>query len=241
LGSAEAVAQWLASPPPREDEPASGGDAFPSPYMRPDDLVQIAAAPLPGQAFPDELVVGQTRLPLQYRFEPGSESDGVSVTVHQAALAQVSDERLGWLVPGLLEAKLVAMIKALPKRIRRNLVPAADVASKLAAELAPKYGDVRFMPAVCELMSRHAEMPVTPADFSGEKLEPHLEFLVSVVDDAGQVIAQSRSVEDAKRQVGVEVAQVTEPTEAADADWSRERMTSFEIESLPEQVVRVRG
>ncbi len=241
LNSAEAVAQWLASPPPREDDAASGSSAFPTPYMRPDDLVQIAAAPLPGGAFPDELVVGQTRLPLQYRFEPGSEVDGVSVTVHQAALAQVSDERLGWLVPGLLEAKLVAMIKALPKRIRRNLVPAADVASKLAAELAPKYGDVPFMPAVCELMSRHAEMPVTPADFSGEKLEPHLEFLVNVVDDAGKTIAQSRSVEDAKRQVGVEVAQVTEPTEASDADWSRERMTTFEIESLPEQVVRVRG
>jgi len=237
LGSAEAVAQWLASPPPREQV----GNAFPSPYMRPDDLVQIAAAPLPGGAFPDELVVGQTRLPLQYRFEPGSETDGVAVTVHQAALAQVSDERLGWLVPGLLEAKLVALIKALPKRIRRNLVPAADVAGKLATELAPKYGDVPFMPAVCELMSRHAEMPVTPADFSGEKLEPHLEFLVNVVDDAGKVIAQSRSVEEAKRQVGIEVAQVTEPTEAADADWSRARMTAFEIDALPEQVVRVRG
>src|SRR5690606_9943709 len=72
-------------------------------------------------------------------------------------------------------------------------------------------------------------------------LEPHLEFLVHVVDDAGEVIAQSRSVKAAKEQLGVEVAQAAEPIEQADSAWSRTRMTTFDIEALPEQVVRVRG
>lgn len=236
LTDAVAVADWLQSPPLPDN---SAG--FPSAYMRPDDLVPVIAQPIAPDAFPDELVVGQTRLPLAYRFEPGGEQDGVSVTVHQSALAQVSDDRLGWLVPGLLEAKLTAMIKSLPKRIRRNLVPAADVARRVAAELAPKYGEVPFMPAVCDAFSRVAEMRVTPDDFTEDKLEPHLDFLVQVVDDDGKTIAKTRSIDQAKRQVGVAPVEVAESSDAADQSWSRSEMTTFDIEELPPQVVRMRG
>jgi ATP-dependent helicase HrpA len=209
--------------------------------MRPDDLVAVAAQSLAPDAFPDELVVGETRLPLVYRFEPGGENDGVSVTVHQSALAQVSDDRLGWLVPGLLETKLTAMIKSLPKRIRRNLVPAADVAKRIAAELAPKYGEVPFLPAVCDAFSRAAEVRVTPQDFTEEKLEPHLDFLVQVVDDDGKTIAQTRGIDEAKRRVGVVSVEAAETSNAADQSWSRSEMMAFDIEELPQQVVRVRG
>jgi ATP-dependent helicase HrpA len=134
------------------------------------------------------------------------------------------------------------MIKSLPKRIRRNLVPAADVAKRVAAELSPKYGDVPFMPAVCEALSRAAEVRVTPADFSGEKLEPHLDFLVHVVDDQGKTILQTRGVDEARRQVGIEpVAEAAGAVDVADESWSRSSMTTFDIDELPEQVVRVRG
>jgi ATP-dependent helicase HrpA len=216
-------------------------DGFPSPYMRPDDLVATIDQTVVPDAFPDELVVGETRLPLEYRFEPGGDRDGICVTVHQAALAQVSDDRLGWLVPGLLEAKLTAMIKSLPKRIRRNLVPAADVAKRIAGELAPRYGEVPFMQAVCEAFSRVAEMRVTAEDFTEEKLEPHLDFLVQVVDDEGKTIAQSRGIDQAKRDVGVSPVEVAQPTDIDDQSWSRTDMTTFDIDELPEQVVRVRG
>lgn len=237
LTDATAIADWLQSPPP----PPENSQGFPSPYMRPDDLVAVTAQSLAPDAFPDELVVGETRLPLAYRFEPGGENDGVSITVHQSALAQVSDDRLGWLVPGLLETKLTAMIKSLPKRIRRNLVPAAEVAKRVAAELAPKYGEVPFMPAVCDAFSRAAEVRVTAADFTEEKLEPHLDFLVQVVDDDGKTIAQTRGIEEAKRRVGVAPVEVAEAPAAADQQWSRSEMTTFDIDELPEQVVRVRG
>jgi len=230
------VAAWLQSPPPQDES-----TRFPSPYMRPDDIVPLAAEPVAADSFPDELIVGQTRLPLEYRFEPGGESDGICITVHQSALAQVSEDRLGWLVPGLLETKLIAMIKSLPKRIRRNLVPAADVARRVATELSPKYGEVPFMPAVCDSLSRAAEMQVTAADFSDEKLDPHLDFLVQVVDDAGKTIAQTRGIDEAKRLVGIAPVEVAGSTDVSDQTWSRSEMITFDIDELPEQVVRVRG
>jgi len=236
LSDPASVATWLQAPPP-QDESAR----FPSPYMRPDDIVPLAAEPVTADSFPDELIVGQTRLPLEYRFEPGGESDGICITVHQSALAQVSEDRLGWLVPGLLETKLTAMIKSLPKRIRRNLVPAADVAKRVAIELSPKYGEVPFMPAVCESLSRAAETRVTATDFSDEKLDPHLDFLVQVVDDAGKTIAQTRGIDEAKRLVGIAPVEVAGSTDVSDQTWSRSEMITFDIDELPEQVVRVRG
>ena len=78
------------------------------------------------------------------------------------------------------------MIKSLPKRIRRNLVPAADVATSICDELTAHYGEVPFMSAACESMGRHAEMTIEPEDFQQEKLDDHLRFLVQVVDDEGK-------------------------------------------------------
>ena len=234
LTSADDIVLWLQSPPEIEDASTL--------FMRPEDLIKSAASSISADAFPTALVIGETRLPLSYRYEPGSENDGVSITVHQSAISQISDDRLGWLVPGLLEAKLIALIKSLPKRIRRNLVPAADVAKAIATELAPKYGQVAFMPAVCAAMSRRAEMPITERDFMDEKIEDHLEFLIHVIDDEGNTVAKSRSAKAVRSMIALPtVAPVEDIPGRDEADWYRESMTTFEIVELPPQVVRQRG
>jgi len=235
LTTSDDLAQWLDRPPVLE---VSTNHLF----MRPEDLIKTATSGISAEAFPSELVIGETRLPLEYRFEPGAASDGVSITVHQSALSQISDERLGWLVPGLLEAKLVALIKSLPKRIRRNLVPAADVAKSIVSELAPQYGQVAFMPAVCAAMSKRAEMPISEHDFTDEKIEDHLEFLIHVIDDDGKMIATSRSAKELRSLVTVDAGpQIDAKPNADDALWARESMTTFDIDELPAQVVRQRG
>ena len=185
LRTAGDVSAWLADPPQIAADESTC-------YMRPEDLIEVASQAISDEDFPDELAVGNSRLPLKYHFEPGSDHDGVSLLIHEAAVSQISDDRLGWLVPGLLEAKLIAMIKALPKRIRRNLVPAADVAKKIATELAPGYGEVPFMPTVCQAMTVHAGMQISPSDFQAEKMDSHLEMLVHIVDDSGETLASAR-------------------------------------------------
>ncbi len=229
-----AVAQWLAEPPPHDNEATI--------YFRPDDLLQIDSPRLSPADFPDELEIGASRLPLEYKFEPGADSDGVNLKIHQAGLSQISDDRLGWLVPGLLHTKIVGMIKSLPKRIRRNLVPASDVAQRIVDELMPSYGQVPFMLTVCQAISRHAEMLVTAEDFQSEKLEPHLQFHVTVVNDAGQTIATGREVEPLRKQLGVTAAAVVQAADdPRDEDWQRDAMMVFDIERLPKEVVRQRG
>ncbi|MFK8115471.1 MAG: ATP-dependent RNA helicase HrpA, partial [Rubripirellula sp.] len=233
LRDSAGVSKWLDSPPASDDTPSL--------FMRPDDLIDVVTEPITKDNFPDELNVGLSKLPLEYRYEPGSEQDGIQLKVHQAALDQISDDRLGWLVPGLLEPKLIGMIKSLPKRIRRNLVPAADVAKKIVDELQEVYGEVPFMPAVCQAMSRHAEMPVASTDFQQEKMGDHFQFLITVVDDEGSTVAEGREVAPLIRSVGSESAAGESSSDPSDESWSREATTKFDFDELPREVIRSRG
>ena len=235
LSDSAALSQWLATPPHIENDCSHC-------MMEPRDLIDISVDAISLEAFPDRLLVGKTELPLEYRYEPGADDDGISLRIHQSALSQVSDERLGWLVPGLLRTKIISLIKALPKRIRRNLVPAADVAERVEEELMPKHGEVPFLPALCDSLSRHAEMPVTHADFQVDKMDPHLEFLVNVVDDQGKTLASGRSIAPLTRRLGTnqETGQLPH-SEAADSEFSNKPMTRFDVDALPQEAVRHRG
>ncbi len=228
------IAKWLENPDELADAPGI--------YMRPADILDIQLQTPDQNEFPDILTLGNSKLPLNYHFEPGSQRDGVSLTVHQSALPQISDDRLGWLVPGLLQPKLISMIKSLPKRIRRNLVPAADVAKKIAEELEPDFGQVPFMQAVCAAMSRHAEIPIGASDFQTEKMGPQFEMRVQVVDDAGELVAESRQVSELQQQFDhAEPTPMTTQSEPADESWTRASLTDFDIETLPAEVIRLRG
>ena len=228
------VTKWLEKPDASTEPPGI--------YMSPVDILDIAFETPSENEFPDMLTLGNSKLPLNYHFEPGSDRDGVSMTVHQSALSQISDDRIGWLVPGLLQPKLISMIKSLPKRIRRNLVPAADVAKKIADKLEPNYGKVPFMETVCAAMSEHAEMPIRATDFQTEKMGQQFNMLVQVVDDEGELIAESRQISDLHQQFdhsgSSEIATLSDP---ADESWTRTSLTDFEMEMLPIEVIRLRG
>ena len=85
--------------------------------------------------FPDTWPQGDLRLPLTYQFEPGADADGITVHIPLAVLPRVVPDGFDWLVPGLLHDLTTATIKALPKPVRRLLVPAPDAARDIAAWL----------------------------------------------------------------------------------------------------------
>ena len=98
---------------------------------------------VPEEAFPDQLATGSWELPLDYCFEPGDEHDGITVSVPLEALNQIEAEPLDWLVPGLLEEKVLAMIRSLPKSLRTRFVPAPEAAKRAMAELQRGEGNLR--------------------------------------------------------------------------------------------------
>ena len=202
-------------------------------FMAPDDLVADDAQAAAADEFPEVLQVGSANLPLEYRYEPGHEDDGITITVPHAALKQLTSGRLGWLVPGLLEDKIVALIRSLPKAIRRNFVPAPDVAKRVLNEL--QFGQGSFLAAVAEALVRVGGESVAAADFQTEKLPSHLAINVRVVDDGGQVLARGRDVDQLQRELGQEDGTAV-PAEFYHPDWHRDGFESWDFGELPEQV-----
>ena len=104
-------------------------------------------------AYPDHLSVSGNQFPLTYEFNPGSTHDGVSVEVPQAALHVLTPGVVDWLVPGLLIEKVEALLRTLPKVIRRQLVPLPDFSKSVGQDLRWREGDLieqlgRAIPAV---------------------------------------------------------------------------------------------
>lgn len=204
-------------------------------YLREEDLFPSHQLAEQKAAYPDTFEIGSLRLPVDYRFEPGAAADGVTVTVPKEGLKQLSPDRLGWLVPGLLEDKVQALIRTLPKPLRRNLVPAPEVARRAVQDLG--YGQGPFLPAVATALSRIAGENIPETAFDLERLPEHLQLNVRVVDERGKTVAEGRDVHALREKMHV-AAEEAAPTKAASelSPWQRDGLLRWDFGELPEQV-----
>ena len=90
------------------------------------------------------------QIPIQYKFSPGSADDGATVRIPVEGVGQLDDIQTGWLIPGMLEPRIVALIRSLPKAVRRNLVPAPDTAKVVAKNI--EFGKGRFIDSVANCL-----------------------------------------------------------------------------------------
>jgi len=156
------------------------------------DLMRHDAEAVTGERFPDAMDFGGLALPLEYRFEPGEEQDGLTLVVPLALLNQVSEHRAGWLVPGLLEERIAALLRSLPKSLRKQLVPVPDYARTLAARLAPS--DRPLLRALGEEIRRLTEVHIPEDAWDESVLPPHLRLGYRVVDDRGKTLGKGRDL-----------------------------------------------
>ena len=199
--------------------------------MSVDDLLETDS--LDAGAFPAELEVGTMKLPLSYHFEPGSEEDGVTLTVPASAVQQLHPGHLEWLVPGLVEEKLVALIRSLPKTIRRGLVPAPDTAAKVVQQLDFSRGD--FLREAAKQFSEMAGERITSSSFRLEKLPLHLRMRIQVVDDTGDAVSTSRCVEELRSDLSTNSAG-SEEQEFVDSHWHRDNLSTWDFGDIPDEV-----
>jgi ATP-dependent helicase HrpA len=145
-------------------------------------------------AFPSFWQQGDQRLSLTYRFEPGAEDDGVTVQVPIALLARLSPACFDWQVPGLREQLVTALIKALPKAIRRNVVPATDWARKLLAELPAEPGELSLEATLAAAITRLTYVPVAASDFDNDRIPAHLRVTFAVLDERSRTVASGKDL-----------------------------------------------
>ena len=160
-----------------------------------------------GDAFPDAWPVGDIELRLTYLFEPGASDDGVTAHVPVTVLNQLEDPGLDWQVPGLREELATALVRALPKSLRRNFVPAPDRAREALRRLEnQRYGP--FTEALAAALTKTTGV-VIPADaWELERVPAHLRVTYSIEDDSGVVLASGKDLSALRKAMGGEIRRV---------------------------------
>jgi len=169
-----------------------------------DDLMVGGASD--AERYPKYLPLGDVRLAVGYRFEPGAPDDGMTVAVPLHLLNALDAARLSWLAPGFVLDKATALIKSLPKTLRRNFVPAPDFA-RAFAEAYPVPDADRFEGTFARFLKKLSGVELSAVDFDPAGIEPHLRANLRLLDvDGRRVLAESRDLDDLRARFGKRAA-----------------------------------
>ncbi|RBK88850.1 ATP-dependent RNA helicase HrpA, partial [Xanthomonas oryzae pv. oryzae] len=206
-------ARWYLDRIPAELHSASGLDAWWK-SLPPDKRRSLHWSlndVLPGEGceadrFPKYFPLGDARLPLHYRFEPGAIDDGVTLDVALHLLNALDPARLSWLAPGFVADKASALIRSLPKAQRRNYVPAPDFGRAFyEAFNVASADDIRG--ELARFLTKATGTHVAALDFDEQALDTHLLMNLRVRDDDGKVLDESRDLDGLRARFGERAGQ----------------------------------
>ncbi len=189
--------------------------------------------------FPGSWITHGHQFNLQYRFAPGDIEDGVTISIPVEVLPSLQSEEFDWLVPGLRLELVTELIRALPKAIRKSVVPAADWAKKILAEL-PIRG--QLTETLAQTIQKVAGVKVTAADFDLDRIGAGLKMTYRVVDQKGKPLATATNLLELQTKFKAEgqkaVAQVATKLHK---DLERQGLTSWDFDQLTQLVETVSG
>jgi ATP-dependent helicase HrpA len=180
--------------------------------------------------FPDHKKIGNLTIQLQYRFEPGHDEDGVTAIIPVHQLNQITQAAFDWLVPGLLEEKCIAMVKSLPKQIRKHFVPVPETV-KQCLEIEPD-----FKGAVQEWLGNRLRkltgeaIPLNAWDMNS--LTQHLQMNFRVVDEQGQILDYGRDLKKLQEKYTVKAVDSFEQIAADELSYTG--CIQWAFDDLPE-------
>ena len=162
--------------------------------MREEDVLAREASEVTAMHYPDSLQLGELQLPLTYHFEPNHPRDGVTLRVPAPLLPQLPSERLEWLVPGVLEAKCIALVRELPKALRKNFVPVPDFIK--AALQRINFAEGSLPQALGRELQRMTGVRVPDEAWAEatQQLDSHLRMNLEVVDASGKFLGEGRDL-----------------------------------------------
>ncbi|EKN43602.1 ATP-dependent RNA helicase HrpA [Pseudomonas viridiflava] len=163
--------------------------------MREEDVLAREASEVTAAQYPDTLRLGELSLSLTYHFEPNHPRDGVTLRVPAPLLLSLPAERLEWLVPGLLETKCIALVRSLPKAVRKNFVPVPDFIKAALQRIT--FGEGSLTQALGRELLRMTGARVTDEAWAEatQQLESHLKMNLEIVDGDGKFLGEGRDLD----------------------------------------------
>jgi ATP-dependent helicase HrpA len=193
-------------------------------------LLREDATAVSDDDFPDHWLVGDLVLPLSYQFEPGAAADGVSVHIPLPVLNRVTPQGFDWQVPGLRLELVTALLRSLPKALRRNFVPAPDHARALVDALGRLDGAAAepLTDAMARGLRARTGVVVPHDAWDVARVPDHLRMTFLIEDDEGSAVAQGKDLEAVKQELRPQVAQ-TVSRAAAQVEQTGLRDWSFGV------------
>ena len=205
----------------------------------PELLVNDSAEAVTERDYPSVWQQGDITLPLTYQFEPGAEADGVTVHIPLTLLNQVRPAGFDWQIPGLREDLVTALIRSLPKQLRRNFVPAPDFAKHVMRGLETTPPDDKPLVELLEWqLHRLRGIPVPRDSWNYEAVPDHLRITFRVVDEKGRKLGESKDLDALK----IELRSRTQAAIAEAAGGLEKRgLKDWTIGELPHAFIQKRG
>lgn len=189
--------------------------------FNPEKLINEEASDYDDSQFPRQWVQrtdsGELTLDLRYEYAPtagiggartdAAKRDGVAVQVPILFLNQLNPEPFRWQIPGLRHELVTALIKSLPKAIRRNFVPAPDVARAACTALEEDYSPAtdELLPSLALMLRRLRGVVVEPEAFNWDAVPEHLKMSFQVRNARNKILGEGKDLRALQQQLHKEI------------------------------------
>ncbi len=163
-------------------------------FLKESDILRLEEDDTETQ-FPSKLSISGISLQVDYHFEPGHEEDGVAVYLPASMVYQFQSKDFDWLVPGLLQQKILYTIKALPKQLRKNFIPVNDYSKACYDCLIENFGQGYFYQELAVVLEKMSGISIDMSCWKDLNLPNHLSITFKVVDKNNQLLKSSKNIE----------------------------------------------
>lgn len=201
--------------------------------MTDDDIILSMPDRADLKLFPDELNIGNIRLKTSYSFTPGKEDDGLTVKIPSTIASILPAERLEWGVEGFMEEKLTALIKGLPKRYRKQLVPVSATVEIIMNEM--ETGDDSLINILSGFVYNRFGVNIPSDVWAGVEIPEYLKTRISITDHRGREIKSGRDISELLNDHDREAAG-SKQLDRLKKEWEKNGIASWDFNELPEEI-----
>ena len=153
--------------------------------------------------YPDNIEFNGMQLPLKYTFLPGAKEDGLSVDIPLEVLNQFDQNQMDYLVPGLIEEKIILLLKSLPKSIRKRLVPIPETAAEYVSNINNQSNSLKLN--LISYLFKTRAIDIAIDDFAEGVMPEHLRTNYRIVDAKNVLIAEGNDIVKLKSNLATQI------------------------------------
>ncbi|MBP1011119.1 ATP-dependent RNA helicase HrpA [Serratia fonticola] len=200
-------------------------------------LIKDGANKVSALDYPNYWYQGNLKLRLTYQFEPGTDADGVTVHIPLPILNQVEEAGFEWQIPGIRRELVIALIKSLPKPVRRNFVPAPNYAEAFLGRATPL--EMPLLDSLERELRRMTGVTVSREDWQWDQVPDHLKMTFRVVGEKHKTLREGKDLAALRVQLKDKVQETL--SAVADDGLEQSNLHIWSFGKLPEFYEQKRG